>query len=157
VADSLLHDVSPAKLFLKISKLCDQIADNKFPTGPFYFMRGGLHIISRTSGLLCTTQASRAPQSPRSLDESARLLHATFRPTVFAAFVVAEKHESRDELEKEPVNPHNIVAEVFNNITWEPDAPVPLPVQLAVVDAGERTYDRAPDLLRTRWADVRRV
>jgi len=157
VADMLLRDVAPAELCLKISKLCAESADKKFPSGPFYFMGGGLHIIPNTSGLLRAPQASRPPQTPFSLDEYARWFHAMSRPTVFAALVAAKQHKSRDELEEEQVNPFTLVAEVFNDLTWEPDAPAPLPAQLSIVDGGERPYERTPDFLRTKWADVRRV
>jgi len=120
-------------------------------------MGGGLHIIPNTSGLLRAPQASCLPQTPFSLDEYARLFHAMSRPTVFAALVAAKQHKSRDELEEEQVNPFTLVAEVINDLTWEPDAPAPLPAQPAIVDAGERPYERTPDFLRTKWADVRRV
>jgi len=154
VADRLLRDVAPAELCLKISKLCAESADNNFPLCPFYFMGGELYIIPNTSGVLRAPPASRPPQTPFSLDEYARLFHAMSRPTVFAALVSAKQHKSRDELE---VNPFTLVAEVFNDLTWELDAPAPLPAQLAIVDAGERPYERTPDFLRTKWADVRRV
>ena len=133
VADRLLRDVAPAELCLKISKLCAESADKKFPSCPLYFMGGELHIIPNTSGLLRAPPASRPPQTPFALDEYARLFHAMSRPTVFAALVSAKQHKSRDELE---VNPFTLVAEVFNDLTWEPNAPAPLPAQLDIVDAG---------------------
>jgi len=117
VADRLLRDVAPAELCLKISKFCAQSADKKFPSGPFYIMGEGLHIIANTSGLLRAPQASLLPQSSFSLDEYARLLHSMSKPTVFAALVADKQHKSRDELEEEHINPFTLVAEVFNDVT----------------------------------------
>jgi len=117
VAARLLRDVAPAELCLKISKFCAQSADKKFPSGPFYIMGEGLHIIYNTSGLLRAPQASLLPQSSFSLDKYACLLHSTSKPTVFAALVADKQHKSRDELEEEHINPFTLVAEVFNDVT----------------------------------------